>query len=123
MLAFVPSEKTLPKMSTRSLVSPFLREVLLFILVIKLRTKSPFSLLKFLFCLFQLYVSMERSINMSSLMMGTVIGRLLMCILTSVMMMTSKDKVCVNCVTFYSVSLVYQFIYELCLLHIEFSEV
>lgn len=36
---------------------------------------------------------MEHSINMSSLMMETVIGRLLMCILTSVMMMISKDEV------------------------------
>lgn len=60
--------------------------------------KLPFYLLKFLFHVFQLYVLMGHSINMSSLMMETVIGRLLMCTLTSVMMMISKHEVCVYCV-------------------------
>lgn len=46
--------------------------------------------------LFQLYVLMEHSINMSSLTMETVIGRLLMSILTSVMMMISKDEVSIQ---------------------------
>lgn len=93
VLAFVPLGKTLPKMSTLSLVSLI---TIPFISPSDKQLKHLFLSLKFPFCLFQLYVLMGHFINMSLLMMETVIGRPLMCILTSVTTMISKDEVCVT---------------------------